>query len=123
MARHHVRIVPPGAIGYDGSAMRFTALIVASAVLGLAGCAARQPGPAPMTAVASGPVIVELEGVRERVTVTASPDGPRYTVVAADGTVLLASESEAVLSFRYPELHERIKCAIAGKTWADLEAE
>ncbi len=87
-------------------------------VLCVAGCAGRQAGPAP--AAASGPVLVELEGVRERVTVTASPDGPRYSVVAADGKVLLARASETDLSSRYPELHERIKSAIAGETRADL---
>ena len=82
-----------------------TLLIPAFLGLGLAvtGCSA------PQHAAADDGLLMELVGRDRTIAVYAGDDGPRYSVIANDGSVLVPAMSADDLARNHPELHRQIK--------------
>ena len=57
-------------------------------------------------------VIVRLEGRNQQITVTSSPDGPRYTL-ALDGHVVADRITLDEMRVQYPQAYEQIESATA----------
>ena len=93
-----------------------------------AGCSHRNPPataqpPAPAAAAAevqpdaapTGPVIVELRGRSQVVTIHSSPDGPRYSIKTTGGRVLVAGATLDELRTRHPDLYKQIQPALVSE--------
>ena len=109
---------------------RFTALASSVLMVVAAGCAARQSGALTATAAqappsapdaaagqlatAEGPVIVRLVGHNHpTITVTSSPDGPRYSAQAKDGRAIVRGATLDELQANHPELAKFVQPTIA----------
>lgn len=94
--------------------------LLAFAALTLTGCATRPaqraqaPQQAPVAAAApSGPVIVELRGRHNVITVTSSPDGPRYSVRTRAGEMLVSNATLDELRAQRVDLYDQLDPAFA----------
>ena len=93
------------------------------AALALAGCAARPAqhaaatppaAPAPVaTTTPAGPVIVELRGRHNVVTVTSSPAGPRYSVRTRAGEMLVSNATLDELRAQRVDLYDQLDPVLA----------
>ncbi len=100
-------------------------------LLAVAGCQSRAPMPpkaaassAPAEVLAGaqtpeGPVIVRLVGQHPTITITSSPDGPRYSAREKDGRVIVAGVTLAELQANHPDLAQFVKPGIAVDASAD----
>jgi len=74
-----------------------------------------------------GPAIVHLAMRDHLVTISASPDGPRYSIRDRSGNLLSADISDEELLASYPQLYQRINSGVAGDDsesfiWAGQDA-
>ena len=109
---------------------RFTALASSVLILAAAGCASRQSHSPPAVAAQvpaegsdaastqlatpEGPVIVRLVGHNHpTITVTSSPEGPRYSAQANDGRVIVRGATLEELQANHPELAKFVQPTIA----------
>jgi hypothetical protein len=85
----------------------------------VAGCAAHQPAKPVATKSVNasdapqGPVIVQLKGQHQIVTVTSGPDGPLYTAQTTDGRTIVANATLAQLRTDNPDVYRFIEPAMA----------
>ena len=63
----------------------------------------------------SAPAIVHLAMRDHLVTISASPDGPRYSIRDRSGNLLSADLTDRELLASYPQLHRRINSGYAGE--------
>lgn len=102
-------------------------LLIAPLVLAAVGCASRR-APAPQAAAAppgppaevmagartpEGPVIVRLVGQHPTITVTSSPDGPRYSARSKDGVMIVSGATLEELQANHPDLAKFVRPGIA----------
>jgi hypothetical protein len=88
--------------------------MIASLVVG---CASRTAPPAAEPAARSvdpqGPVIVRLVGQHPTITVTSTPDGPRYSAKANDGRTIVANATLDELRAQHPEIYKYVEPGVA----------
>ena len=98
-------------------------LVTSVTLLAVAGCQSRVAkapkaamAPAPEAAglmTPEGPVIVRLVGRHPTITITSSPDGPRYSAHEEDGQVIVSGATLEELQVRHPDLAKFVKPGIA----------
>jgi hypothetical protein len=67
-----------------------------------------------LTCCADDPVIGHMERRDTIVTIHAAKDGPRYTVRAKDGSLIVERLTEKELQAKLPDVHRDIKTGVAG---------
>ncbi len=82
-------------------------MIISVAVLWCVGCSKAQ------VVVTDHPVIVQLQYRSQTVVIKAGPTGPLYSVITSDGEFMVRDLTLAELELNHPQLHDRIKSAIA----------
>ena len=109
--------------------MNRVSLLVTPLVLAGIGCASRR-APAPQVAAAAAPeappaevmagtrtpegrVIVRLVGQHPTITVTSSPDGPRYSARSKDGVAIVSGATLEELQANHPDLAKFVRPGIA----------
>lgn len=102
------------------------ALLTTGLCLGIAGIAWAEQVQRQTTQVESVPVVTRLVLRNHTVTITAAPDGHRYTVGDASGNVLQADLTDTELEGQYPRLARLLQPAVADNDstlmmWAPLK--
>ena len=85
-------------------------------------------GPEPLTVplepvVAGQQVIVHLASRDHVVSITASPDGPRYTAKTREGVLLATGLTLQELQEQHPDVYQRLAPAIAPAATVDASAD
>lgn len=94
-------------------------LIVGAAMICCMGCANEKDAATQVVAddppVLAGdyPVIVSIESGHETVVVRSGPTGPLYSVITGGGTYVVRDVTLAQLESNHPQVHERVRSAIA----------
>ncbi len=89
-------------------------MIISVAVLWCVGCSKAQvTSTRAHDVVTDHPVLVQLEGTSQTVVIKSGPTGPLYSVITSDGEFMVRELTLAELELNHPQLHDRIKSAIA----------
>lgn len=106
--------------------MRTHALLLT--LLGTSLAYAAAPLPAPATARGGPPVIMHMVSRDQTLTIRSGPAGLLYSLVRADGTVLLADASTEQLANLHPAVYRQLRNTVAGsdapgseQAWAGCE--
>ncbi len=84
------------------------------ALVGCVGCSnARVTSTQAHDAMKGHPVLLQLEGTDQTVVIASGPTDPFYSVITSDGEFLVRDLTLAELELNHPQLHDRIKSAIA----------
>ena len=105
------------------SILMITALGTSLAWAGTPG-AGPSPSPSPTTVPSSHPAIVHLVSRDETLTIRSGRHQLLYSLVRADGAVLLAETGVERLAKLHPQLHQRLRNTIADAdhpAWAGCE--
>ena len=95
--------------------------ILTMTVLGASFAWAAKPAapPAPATAPSNHPAIVHLVSRDQTLTIRSGRHQLLYSLIRADGTVLLAETGEERFGKLQPELHQRLRSTVAdAEAWA-----
>ena len=113
---------------------KLSALVAFLTLVAAVGCASRRdtspraaatPSPAAPAEVTAGtrtpegPVIVRLVGQHPTITVTSSPDGPRYSARSKDGQAIVSGATLEELQANHPDLAKFVRPGIAVDASAD----